>query len=81
MSIVQKLEQSLAEVRNILDEWITVQTKWLYLEGVFIGGDIREQLPDEAKKFDDIDRIFIKVNPVNDAIELLISVTNIITIS
>lgn len=61
MAVVQKLEQGLVSVRSVLDEWITVQNKWLYLEGVFIGGDIREQLPEEAKKFDDIDRHFIKV--------------------
>lgn len=61
LAVVQRLEQALASIRNILDEWVNVQAKWLYLEGVFIGGDIREQLPDEAKKFDDIDRSFIRV--------------------
>lgn len=62
---MQHLEQSLTTVTNVLDEWTAVQSKWLYLEGVFIGGDIREQLPDEAKKFDDIDRRFIKVTFLN----------------
>lgn len=61
LAVVQRLEQALASIWNILDEWVNVQAKWLYLEGVFIGGDIREQLPDEAKKFDDIDRSFIRV--------------------
>lgn len=46
---------------GVLDEWNAVQLKWLYLEGVFIGGDIREQLPEEARKFDKIDRTYIKV--------------------
>lgn len=62
LNVVQHLEQSLTALTNVLDEWTAVQSKWLYLEGVFIGGDIREQLPDEAKKFDDIDRYFIKVS-------------------
>lgn len=33
----------------------------MYLESIFIGGDIRSQLPEEAKKFDNIDRIFKRV--------------------
>jgi len=39
-----------------------VQRKWMYLEGIFIGGDIRAQLPEEAKKFDQIDKTFKRVN-------------------
>ena len=33
----------------------------MYLESIFIGGDIRAQLPEEAKKFDGIDKTFKKV--------------------
>ena len=40
---------------------MVVQRKWMYLESIFIGGDIRSQLPEEAKKFDDIDKVFKKV--------------------
>lgn len=38
-----------------------MQRKWLYLEGIFIGGDIRTQLPEEARKFDDIDKAYRRV--------------------
>lgn len=58
---VQKWEKNLSIVSEVLYEWTAVQRKWLYLEGIFVGGDIRTQLPDEARKFDDIDRIFKKV--------------------
>lgn len=34
----------------------------MYLESIFIGGDIRSQLPEEARKFDEIDKTFKKVN-------------------
>lgn len=40
---------------------MVVQRKWMYLESIFIGGDIRAQLPEEAKKFDTIDKTFKKV--------------------
>ena len=62
MPLVQKLEKSLSLISEVIDEWLSVQRKWLYLEGIFIGGDIRQQLPDEAKKFDDIDKTFRKVS-------------------
>lgn len=41
---------------------MVVQRKWMYLESIFIGGDIRAQLPEEAKKFDAIDKTFKKVH-------------------
>lgn len=61
MSTVQKWEKCLTLVSEIIEEWLATQRKWLYLEGIFIGGDIRDQLPDEAQKFDDIDKAFIRV--------------------
>lgn len=41
---------------------MVVQRKWMYLESIFIGsGDIRLQLPEEAAKFDRIDKSFKKL--------------------
>ena len=62
LPIVQKWEHNLTVIGEVLEEWLGVQRKWLYLEGIFIGGDIRHQLPQEAKKFDTIDAIYRKVN-------------------
>ncbi|CAH2003821.1 unnamed protein product, partial [Acanthoscelides obtectus] len=61
LPVVQKWEKSLATIGEVIDEWLSVQRKWLYLEGIFVGGDIRAQLPDEAKKFDDIDKAFRRI--------------------
>lgn len=36
----------------------------MYLEGIFIGGDIRSQLQEEAKKFDQIDKTWKRVGGV-----------------
>ncbi|KER29498.1 hypothetical protein T265_03876 [Opisthorchis viverrini] len=63
LSTVQMLEKNLALVSEVLELWIIVQRKWVYLESIFIGGDIRTQLPEEASKFDAIDRLFKKVCP------------------
>lgn len=61
LTVVQKWEKNLSNIGEVIDEWFAVQRKWLYLEGIFIGGDIRSQLPEEAKKFDDIDKMFRRI--------------------
>lgn len=58
---VQMWEKNLSTIGEVIDEWLGVQRKWLYLEGIFVAGDIRSQLPDEAKKFDDIDKLFRRI--------------------
>lgn len=56
---VRGWERTLNRVNETLDMWYTVQRKWMYLESIFVGAeDIRLQLPEEAKKFDAIDKAF-----------------------
>uniref|UniRef100_A0A6E8V0M9 Dynein heavy chain 10, axonemal n=1 Tax=Anopheles coluzzii TaxID=1518534 RepID=A0A6E8V0M9_ANOCL len=61
MSKVQQWEKDLTLISEIIDEWISVQRKWLYLEGIFIDGDISSQLPEEAKNFNTIDEEFREI--------------------
>uniref|UniRef100_A0A8C0ZLW2 AAA+ ATPase domain-containing protein n=1 Tax=Castor canadensis TaxID=51338 RepID=A0A8C0ZLW2_CASCN len=61
LQTVHKWEQTLSLIGEVIEIWMLVQRKWMYLESIFIGGDIRAQLPDEAKKFDNIDRIFKRI--------------------
>ena len=56
---VRQWEKTLNMVVETLDVWYNVQRKWMYLESIFIGSeDIRMQLPEEAKKFDKINKEF-----------------------
>nr|CAH8856482.1 unnamed protein product [Trichobilharzia regenti] len=61
LSTVQLWEKNLSVISEIIEVWLVVQRKWMYLEGIFVGGDIRSQLPEEATKFDNIDKIFKKI--------------------
>jgi len=59
---VKEWEKSLNRISEVIELWLIVQKKWIYLEGIFIGSDdIRQQLPDEAKRFDKTDRAFRKI--------------------
>lgn len=44
-------EKDLNTISDVIDCWMVVQRKWQYLESIFASDDIRQQLPDEAKKF------------------------------
>ena len=49
----------LGTVRAVLDVWLEVQRSWTQLESIFLASeDIREQLPEDAKRFDGIDSAF-----------------------
>jgi dynein heavy chain len=59
---VRGWERTLNLVNECIDAWFVVQRKWMYLESIFIGAeDIRQQLPEEAKKFDAIDKAWKQI--------------------
>ena len=51
----------------MLDEWVKTQRTWMYLEPIFASEDIMRQLPAEARRFNDVDKIWRKV--MSEAIE------------
>ncbi|CDJ69901.1 hypothetical protein ENH_00076170 [Eimeria necatrix] len=59
---IRKWEKSLIIIREVFEAWLQVQRKWMYLDGIFTESiDIRLQLPEEAKKFDAINRRFLSI--------------------
>jgi dynein heavy chain len=58
---VQIWEADLNLISDVIDLWMIVQRKWMYLESIFASDDIRMQLPEEAKKFSKTDLNYKKI--------------------
>eukprot|EP00741_Cyanophora_paradoxa_P023561 tig00021590_g22758.t1 len=55
-------EEKLNRLRMLLDTWVDVQRRWVYLEGIFFGSaEIAAQLPAEHQRFKVIDNEFLAV--------------------
>jgi dynein heavy chain len=57
----QEWVEKLSAVAEILEQWTSVQAMWQYLEAVFTSGDIAKQLPQESKRFQGIDKNWVKI--------------------
>ncbi|XP_039193883.1 dynein heavy chain 2, axonemal isoform X2 [Crotalus tigris] len=51
---VDRWERCLSLILEVIEMLLTVQRQWMYLENIFLGEDIRKQLPGESSSFDNI---------------------------
>ena len=55
-SEVEGWDRRLALLSETLEEWLSVQSNWRYLETIFSAEDIQRQLPAESQKFSVVDK-------------------------
>ena len=56
---VSTWQKKLSTADQVISIWFEVQRTWSHLESIFIGSeDIRQQLPEDSKRFDRIDTDF-----------------------
>jgi hypothetical protein len=48
------------QVSEVIEQWLTLQRGWMYLEPIFSSPDIMQQLPMEGKRFAAVDRSWRK---------------------
>ena len=64
---MREWEARLITMQEIIDEWLKCQGVWLYLEPIFSSEDIMRQMPQEAKRFQTVDRLWRKVMAATEA--------------
>ncbi|CAE7216638.1 DNAH7 [Symbiodinium pilosum] len=48
----------LTYIQDLLEQWLAMQRSWLYLEPIFSSDDIQKQLPNEAKRFQQVNMLW-----------------------
>ncbi|XP_063993893.1 dynein axonemal heavy chain 3 [Diachasmimorpha longicaudata] len=55
---MESWENKLITMQDIIDQWLTCQATWMYLEPIFSSEDIMRQMPTEANNFRKVDKMW-----------------------
>ncbi|XP_062056155.1 dynein axonemal heavy chain 1 [Lepus europaeus] len=58
---INSWETKLKLTQEVLEEWLSCQRSWLYLEPIFSSEDINRQLPVESRRYQTMERIWRKI--------------------
>ncbi|RKO94828.1 dynein heavy chain and region D6 of dynein motor-domain-containing protein [Blyttiomyces helicus] len=74
---IRDWEKRLLQLQEIIDEWLKVQSTWLYLEPIFSSEDIMNQMPEEGRKFKMVDQSWRKMMAAVDRDRRILKATEI----
>ena len=74
---VSAWQKKLSTADQVINIWFEVQRTWSHLESIFIGSeDIRNQLPEDSKRFDGIDADFKELISEVEQVTNVVETTN-----